>query len=905
METSNFGKNNQKWHAMNAADVIDHFKTDEEHGLSRDEARQRIEKYGKNEIPKGKKRSWWMRLLMQFHNVLIYVLLAAAIITALMDHWIDTWVILAVVIINALIGFIQEGKAEKALESISKMLSLEAVVLRDGEKTTVEAEELVPGDIVMLKSGAKVPADMRLIKSKDLRVEESPLTGESTAVEKSSDPVDDDAILGDQYSMAFSGTVVTYGKATGVVIATGKATEIGKINQMISDVQQITTPLLQQIEKFGKWLSVVILGVTGLFFAFGYFYRDYALDELFLAAIGLVVAAIPEGLPAIMTITLAIGVQRMAKRNAIIRRLPSVETLGAVNVICSDKTGTLTRNEMTAKSITTAEKTYQVEGSGYEPEGKIMVDKKEIDPEDDKVLWRLLQTIRVSNNAEISKKKDENENGNGGGEWKLSGTPTEGALLALSYKAGLKDFKPQRIDSIPFESDHKYMATLNKVDDDVFVFITGAPERLLDLCSKQYTGDGDQELDRDYWDKKMDEIAAKGQRLLAAAFSKTDKDRTELEKDDLEKNKIFLGIIGIIDPPRDEAVKAIKACKDAGVEVKMITGDHAITAKAIGKEIGIGDGEKALTGKELEEMDDKKMREIVTEYDVYARTSPEHKLRLVTALQENGKLCAMTGDGVNDAPALKKANIGIAMGIKGTEVSKDASEMVLADDNFASIVNAIEEGRTVYDNIRKTLLFILPTNGAESLALMSAILLGIVMPVTPAQVLWVNMVTAVTLALALTFEPMEENVMERPPRKSDEPILGKLFIWRITFVSILIGGLTLLVFNLMRSNGLEDDTARTIAVNTLVAGQLFYLFNCRKIKQPGFGKGFFSNKFAFLAVGVLLVLQMLFVYVPFMNTFFATAPISATYWLYPLAAGLAVFILVEMEKWIIQMISGK
>jgi P-type Ca2+ transporter type 2C len=905
MKNDNSENTNTKWHAMDAAGVLEKLKATEDKGLTSDEVRNRLEEYGKNEIPKGKKRSWWMRLLMQFHNVLIYVLLVAAVITALMEQWIDMWVILAVVIINALIGFIQEGKAEKALESISKMLSLEAVVLRNGKKETVDADELVPGDIVMLKSGDKVPADMRLIKSKDLRVEESPLTGESTAVEKNTDPVEEDAILGEHYSMAYSGTVVTYGKATGVVTATGKDTEIGKINQMISEVDQITTPLLKQIEKFGKWLSLVIIVVTGLFFAFGYFFRDYPLNELFLAAIGLVVAAIPEGLPAIMTITLAIGVQRMAKRNAIIRRLPSVETLGSVNVICSDKTGTLTRNEMTAKSITTAEKTYQVEGSGYEPEGKILADDKEIDPEDDKVLWQLLQTIRVSNNSEISKKKDEDEDEDGDGDWKLSGTPTEGALLALSYKAGLKDFKPKRIDSIPFESEHKYMATLNKVDDEVFVFMTGAPERLLDMCSRQYTSDGDQDIDRDYWDEKLDEIAAKGQRMLAAAFSKTDKDRTELEKDDLEKNKIFLGIIGIIDPPRDEAIQAIKACKDAGVEVKMITGDHAITAKAIGKEIGIGDGAKALTGKELEEMDDEKMREVVTEYDVYARTSPEHKLRLVTALQDNGKLVAMTGDGVNDAPALKKANIGIAMGIKGTEVSKDASEMVLADDNFASIVNAIEEGRTVYDNIRKTLLFILPTNGAESLALMTAILLGIVMPVTPAQVLWVNMVTAVTLALALTFEPMEENVMERPPRKSDEPILGKLFIWRIAFVSILIGGLTLLVFNLMRSNGLENDTARTIAVNTLVAGQLFYLFNCRKIKQTSLGKGFFSNKYAFIAVGVLLLLQMVFVYVPFMNTFFATASISAAYWLYPLGAGLAVFFIVEFEKWIIQKVSRK
>ena len=882
----------KKWHAMDADQAVEAFKTDIETGLTAQEAGKRLEEYGKNEIPKGKKRPWWSRLLMQFNNVLIYVLMAAALITALLEHWIDTWVILAVVIVNALIGFIQEGKAERALESIRKMLSLEAIVIRDGEKKTLDAEDLVPGDVVMLKSGDKVPADIRLVKSKDLRVEESPLTGESTSVEKSTDAVDEDAIIGDQLSMAFSGTVVTYGKAAGVVVGTGAQTEIGKINQMISDVEEITTPLLQQIEKFGKWLSLIILGVTSLFFAFGYFFRDYELGELFLAVISLVVASIPEGLPAIMTITLAIGVQRMAARNAIIRKLPSVETLGSVNVICSDKTGTLTRNEMTAKNIITAEHIYEVEGTGYEPSGKIMLDKKEADPGEDKVLGQLLRVARACNNASVSQEDD--------GQWKLTGTPTEGAMLTLALKAGLQDFKPERLDSIPFESDHKYMATLNKVDGDVYVFMTGAPERVIEMCSSQYTADGAVKLDQAYWEEKMEEAAARGQRLLGVAFNDKDNNLTELNKGDLEQNKTFLGVVGIIDPPREEAMSAIAECKEAGVTVKMITGDHIMTARTIGKEIGIGDGEKALSGKELEAMSDEELRKIVDEYDVYARTSPEHKLRLVKALQANNQLCAMTGDGVNDAPALKKANIGIAMGIKGTEVSKDAAEMVLADDNFASIVNAIEEGRTVYDNIRKALLFILPTNGAESLVIMAAILLGMVMPITPVQVLWVNMVTAVTLALALSFEPMEDQVMERPPREPGEPILGKLFIWRIAFVSFLIGGLTLGMFQYMHTLGVEDAVARTMAVNMLVAGQMFYLFNCRKIKSPSLGKGFFGNKYAFIAAGVLIVLQALFVYLPWMNTFFGTVPIGGTLWLYALAGGSVVFFLVEAEKLILQ-----
>jgi P-type Ca2+ transporter type 2C len=887
----------EKWYAQNVQEVLKKIQTDKDDGLTSDNVKERLEKFGKNELPRAKKRSWWMRLLLQFRNMLIYVLLAAALVTALMEHWIDMWVILGVVVVNALIGFVQEGKAEQALESIRDMLSLEAVVVRDGKKKTIQAEELVPGDIVILKSGDKIPADLRLIQSRDLQVEESPLTGESTSVEKSTDPVDEDAVLGDQTSMAFSGTIVTFGNGAGVVTATGLQTELGKIKSMMSDVQEITTPLLQKIDTFGKWLSIIILGVTGAFFAFGYFFREYALDDLFLAAISLVVASIPEGLPAIMTITLAIGVKRMAARNAIIRRLPSVETLGAVNVICSDKTGTLTRNEMTAQTVVTAEKEYRIKGTGYEPKGKIFLDEKEVTPEEDKVLWQLLKTIRVNNNAQIEQQD---------GQWKLTGTPTEGALLTLSYKAGLKDLESRRIDTIPFESDHKYMATLSTLGEDRFIFMTGAPERVIEMCDRQYTEAGEKAIDENFWEEKSDEIAAKGQRLLGAAFQKVDNSRKDIEKKDLKKNKVFLGIIGIIDPSRDEVLDSIKECKEAGIEVKMITGDHALTAKAIGKEIGIGDGKKAVTGKELEEMSDEKLREIVKEYDVYARTSPEHKIRIVTALQKNNRLCAMTGDGVNDAPALKKANIGIAMGIKGTEVSKDASEMVLADDNFASIVNAVEEGRTVYDNIRKALVFLLPTNGAEALVLMSAVVMGIVMPITPLQVLWVNMVTAVTLALALSFEPMEEKLMQRPPRKPDAPILGKFLLFRIAFVSLLICALTLSMFN-YALNGLklEENLARTLAVNTLVAGQLFYLFNCRKIKFPSIDKRFFNNKHAFFASVTLILLQMVFVYTPFMNTLFATKAIDASLWLYPVGAGLAVFFLVELEKFIVYRVLAK
>jgi magnesium-transporting ATPase (P-type) len=887
MEKDNSGKN---WHAMPVDEIVDKIRTDPDKGLDSEEVKKRLEKYGKNEIPKGKKRSTFDRLLAQFKNTLIYILLIAAVITALIEHWIDMWVILAVVIINAVIGFIQEGRAEKALEDLQEMLSLEATAIRNGEKSEVEADGLVPGDVVTLKSGDKIPADIRIIKSKNFTVEESPLTGESEAVEKNTEPVEADAVIGDQKSMAFSGTMVTYGKATGIVVKTGAETEIGKINKMMTEVEDLTTPLLKKIEEFSKWLSIIILATAAFFFAFGYFIQDYDVYEMFLIVIGLVVAAIPSGLPAIITIALAVAVRRMARRNAIIRKLPSVETLGAVNVIFSDKTGTLTRNEMTAKTVMTAEKEYEVEGSGYVPEGKILENENEADPEDDKVLKLLLQTARVCNNSEIEQDDE--------GNWKLSGTPTEGALLTLGYKAGFKDYKPERLDSIPFESDHKYSATLNKTDEGVFVFITGAPERLLEMSDKQYTRDGEKDIDREYWEKKMEEVAGKGQRLLSAAFQKAGESKSEIEKKDVEKGSIFLGIIGIIDPPRQEAIDSVKECKEAGIMVKMITGDHVITAKSIGKQIGIGDGEKALSGKELEDMSDEELIDIVDEYDVYARASPKHKLRLVESSQNKKWLCAMTGDGVNDAPALKKANIGIAMGIKGTEVSKEASEMVLADDNFASIVNAVEEGRTVYDNIRKALLFVLPTNGAESFVLITAIFLGMVMPITPVQILWVNMVTAVTLAMSIAFEPMEYDVMSRTPRKQDEPLLSKMFLWRIVFVSLLVGGATFATFEILRSQGSDMNEARTIAVNTLVAGQLFYLLNCRKIKTPVLSKGFFNNKVVFYAIGVLILFQVFFVYVPFMNDAFDTSPVRASLWLYPLVAGVIVFIVVEFEKYI-------
>ncbi|MDI6400771.1 cation-transporting P-type ATPase [Balneolaceae bacterium ANBcel3] len=875
---------------MSISSVLEELNTSAEKGLSEKEAADRLESYGPNSLPDKKKKNALLQFLAHFNNVLIYVLIAAAIITAFMNHWVDTAVILAVVFINAIVGFIQEGKAEKALEGIQKMLSLDANVLRDGEKVSLDAKDLVPGDIIYLQSGDKVPADIRIQRSKNFRVEESPLTGESTDVKKQSDPVEEESIIGDQKSMAFSGTMVTYGTATGVVVATGSKTEIGKITEMISEVEDFTTPLLQKIDAFALRLSVFIVAFASLFFAFGYFFRDYEMFELFLATIGVIVASIPEGLPAIITITLAIGVQRMARRNAIIRKLPSVETLGSVSVICTDKTGTLTRNEMTVKSIVTADSEYNVSGSGYSDEGSINKDDNEVSVENETVLLHMLRVLRACNNASIEKKE---------GQWKLNGSPTEGALVTLAYKGGLKDFKPERIDEIPFESEHKFMATINRVEDKTVVYLKGAPERLIEMCAKQHTEKGEADIDKAYWKEKMDEIAGRGERLLAGAWGILDDSVTSLEPEDLENmDLVFSGITGIIDPPRDEAYEAIKQCKNAGIRVIMITGDHAITASAIAEKLGIDqDGGNVVTGNELEKMSGDELKQSVLDTNVYARTSPEHKLRIVKALQEKNQLVAMTGDGVNDAPALKRANIGVAMGIKGTEVSKDASEMVLADDNFASIVNAVEEGRTVYDNIRKTILFVLPTNGAEALVLIAAIILGITMPITPAQILWVNMVTAVTLALALAFEPVEKRVMDLKPRKTDEPILGGYFLWRIVMVSVLIGGFTFLMNRYATGSGFDIEVIRTISVNTIVAGQVFYLLNCRKFHGSVFSTDFFSNKYVFIAIGALFVLQLLFTYLPFLNIAFETAPISLYHWGLVAGAGVLVMIIVEAEKW--------
>jgi magnesium-transporting ATPase (P-type) len=728
---------------------------------------------------------------------------------------------------------------------------------------------------------------------RELRVDEAMLTGESVPVGKTVATAAPDAGLGDRLCMAYSGTLVTYGRGTGVVAGTGDDTEIGRISAMLAGVQTLSTPLTRQLAVFGRWLTGAILAIALVTAVFGVLARGYGPDEMFLAAVGLAVAAIPEGLPAIITITLAIGVQRMAARKAIIRRLPAVETLGSVTVVCSDKTGTLTRNEMTVQSVTTATGTFEVSGVGYEPRGTITLDGNEAPIDHFPLLEETARSALLCNDASL---------GEHDGQWRIQGDPTEGALVTFAQKAGLdpayQHAEWPRTDVIPFESEHRFMATLHHDDTGrAFVYLKGAPERVLDMCAYQRMRGDDVPVDREYWDDSMQHMAGRGQRMLAIAFKAIDPGRQSLNVADIETGLTLLGVVGIIDPPREEAIASVRECSAAGIRVKMITGDHAATAAAIAAHMGIGRTDRAVTGAEIEQMDDERLADEAQATDVFARASPEHKLRLVEALQSRGEVVAMTGDGVNDAPALKRADVGVAMGIKGTETAKEASEMVLADDNFASIAHAIEEGRTVYDNIRKSILFILPTNGGEALTILAAITLGAMLPVTAAQILWVNMITAVTLALALAFEPAESDVMRRAPRDSREPLLTGFMIWRIAFVSVLMLSGTFGLFLLESANGADIDTARTVAVNTLVVAEVFYLINTRRLLAPSLtASALTGNRYIAVAIVTVLCFQALFTYAPFMNLFFHTAAIGVQSWMRIVAVGVAILVLVEAEK---------
>ncbi|MBX3300823.1 MAG: cation-transporting P-type ATPase [Nitrospira sp.] len=890
-----------QWHHLDVKDVIERLETDHHRGLTVEEAERRLARDGPNRLPPPVKRPGWLRFLLQFHNVLIYMMLAATVIAGLLSHWIDAAVLFAAVIVNAIIGFIQEGKAEQALDAIRGMLSLRTTVFRDAERAQIAAEALVQGDIVTLISGDKVPADLRLTAGKSLHVNEAILTGESAVVEKSVASVPADALLGDRRCMLYSGTLVVSGQATGVVIATGIRTELGRISAMLAHVQQVTTPLIRQMAGFSRWLALAI-GVMALAtFIIGVLWRGHPPNEMFMMVVALAASAIPEGLPAIMTITLALGVRRMAKRNAIIRHLPAVETLGAVTVICSDKTGTLTKNEMTVQSVIAGHHIFQVSGVGYAPEGGLHLSGAAVSVGDHPEVAGIARAALLCNDALLRKRN---------GTWQLEGDPTEGALLTLAVKAGLDPALEReafpRIDAIPFESEHRFMATLHHDHEGHgFIYVKGAPERVVDMCDKYHADGEDLPLNRDHWGGQATECAGQGMRTLAIAMKQVPSAQRDVRFADVETGCILLALMGIIDPPREEAMAAVAECTSAGIRVKMITGDHADTARAIGSRLGIGHDKPALTGAEIEAMNDAQLRLTVSDVDVFARTSPGHKLRLVHALQAAGHIVAMTGDGVNDAPALKRADVGVAMGLKGTDAAKEAADMVLADDNFATISSAVQEGRGVYDSIRKFVLFMLPTNGGEVLVVTAAILFELPLPLTAAQVLWINMATSSTLGLALAFEAPESDVMQRLPRDPQEPLLSWFFVWRIMMVSglMMTGALGLFLWELDRGANLE--TARTMAVSTVVVAEMFYLLNSRYIVRSVLSReGFLGNPSVLIVIAACTLLQIAYVHTGPLQDVFNSTHLTLGEWLKVTLVGVFVFVVAEAEKAVIRVFTG-
>ncbi|MBD3653201.1 cation-transporting P-type ATPase [Kangiella sp.] len=881
------------WHTLDVVETLKQQETDHK-GLNKQQVADRQKRYGINQLPQPARQGWLVRFLKQFHNVLIYVLLIAAAITALLNHWVDTSVIVAVVVINALVGVLQEGKAERALDAIRKMLALQATVIREGKRSTLSAEELVPGDLVLLEAGDKVPADVRLIKAHNLSAQEAILTGESMPVDKQIEPVEVNVALGDRSCMAFSGTTVTSGQGQGIVIATASKTEIGRISGMLAQVKTLTTPLVEQMDTFAKWLSLVIVVIALTIFVTGYWLLDYEFSELFMAVVGLTVAAIPEGLPAVLTITLAVGVQAMAKRNAIVRQLPAIETLGSISVICTDKTGTLTRNEMSVVNLATYQSDYDIGGDGYAPEGEITENKIKITKEQQQALTMMGLTALLCNDSELKQEE---------GQWLAEGDPMEAALLAFVAKLGL-DLERERkqwsrTDVIPFDANHRYMATLNyNTDDEATIFVKGAPEKIIQLCGLQQVESGATEkIERELWQQKADTLASQGQRVLALAMKKSESNQRELSHKDVEEDLVLIGLVGLMDPPRSEVIEAVAECYRAGIEVKMITGDHALTASAIGKKIGLKDTEKVLTGADLDELNDSQLAKAVNEVNIFARTSPEHKLRLVSALQADGLVVAMTGDGVNDAPALKRADAGIAMGVKGSEAAKEASSIVLADDNFVSIVAAIREGRTVYDNTKKVISWSLPTSTGEAFTIIVALMLSMALPITAVQILWVNMITAVTLGIALAFEPTENNTMKQSPRPRNQPLLTGTLLWHIIFITILFG---LGVFGIYRyaiEQGYSIELARTMAMNTLVIMEIFHLFFIRNMYGTSLTlQAIKGTKVIWYAVILVTVGQLAITYLPWMQSVFLTEAVAIKDGIIIVFIGIALFALAETEK---------
>ncbi len=890
------------WHAMAADAVAEQLKTGND-GLAVAEIAALQAQYGENSLPLAAERSNWRRLFSQFHNVLIYVLLASALITALLQHWVDTGVIIAVVLANALVGYLQEGKAEKAMNAIRDLLAPQAAVLRDGKRQRIDASQLVPGDVVLLEAGDKVPADLRLFDASSLTVQEAMLTGESLPSAKELVDVTAAAALGDRHNMLYAGTLVSTGQGRGWVTGIGKNTEMGRISGLLDGVATLTTPLVQQMDIFSRRLTALILGIAVLLLGYGYWFGDYELTELFVLLVGLSVAAIPEGLPAVMTITLAIGVQAMAKRQVIVRQLPSIETLGAVSVICTDKTGTLTRNEMLVTVVQTVAQTLQVSGEGYAPTGKLQPagspgDAKQTASElhllPDQALDLIAAAALLCNDARLHQPD---------GQWQVEGDPMEAALLAFAAKAGATaelTAQQPRLETIPFDASHRLMATLHRQgnhDQQPQLYVKGAPEALFAVCDQQLQADGSKvALDVNYWQQHIEQLAGQGLRVLGFACKQHDVVTAPLQLADVQQ-LTFLGLTGLMDPPRAEAIAAIAECARAGIQVKMITGDHVKTAAAIARQIGLENPAQVLTGQDLDALSDDELKQQVLDCNVFARTSPEHKLRLVTALQSHDFTVAMTGDGVNDAPALKRADAGVAMGDKGSAAAREAADIVLADDNFASIVAAVQEGRTVYANIKKVISWTLPTNAGEALAVILALLFGLALPVTAVQILWINLITATTLGLALAFEPAEPQSMQRPPRSRNASLLDRRLVWHIVLVALLFCAAVYGVFSYAIAQGGSEQLARTMALNMLVVLEVFHLFYVRNMTSSALNWQLLKGtKVVWLMVMLVTLAQLAITYLDTLQPVFDTEAIGVAGCLLILGIGLLFYLLLEVEK---------
>jgi len=885
------------WHQLDPAEVVSRLKTDETYGLPLLEVNRRRTRFGPNILSQAKGETKLQVFFRQFQQPLVYILLVATVLTIVLREWVDAAVIFAVVLVNSLIGFFQEAKALKAIQALSKVMGSDANVIRGGEITRVPASDLVPGDLVKLQSGDRVPADLRLLQTRDLQIDESALTGESVPVEKSSPKLEEKIPLAERTNLAFSSTLVSYGVGVGVVTATGDRTEIGHINKLIASADVLETPLVRRINELSHTLLKVILVLAGLV-ALAILLRGEPPVEVLLSAVALAVGAIPEGLPAVVTATLALGVSRLASRRAIVRKLPAVETLGSTTVICSDKTGTLTQNQMTVGRISTIQHQFEVTGSGYDREGQITALGDQPDSAADNAWTELLRAGLLCNDTQLTRSDDQ--------PWKVEGDPTEAALIVSAAKGGLNRDSLRRdwprLDTIPFESQYQYMASLHQTAAAEYhvIYVKGSVERLLARCDQLADG---QPLDAAEVERQVAEMAAQGMRVLAFAKKTVSREQSAIEHEDLAQGLQFLGLQGMIDPPRPEAIAAVAACHRAGVKVKMITGDHLGTATAIAGQLGIHgqtDEQGKLIGKnglQLEEASDRELIDLVEEVAVFARVSPAQKLRLVEALQSKGNIVAMTGDGVNDAPALRQANIGVAMGLTGTEVTKEAADMILTDDNFATIEAAVEEGRGIYDNLMKFIAWTLPTNLGEAGIILVAAFLGFQLSITPLQILWINMSTAVLLGAMLAFEPKEPQLMARPPRKVDEPILSGVLIWRTLWVGALLVVATYAVFAFKKSLGVELESARTAAVNVIVLGQVSYLFSCRSLRLSVFRIGLFSNPLIWIGVAAMISLQLLLTYVPFLNMVFETQPTSWRPWALAAGSGAMLFVLAELDKW--------